>query len=157
MICHYTLICLKIIKQITEFDLHTSDLCLVWVFCSTSEFTFNFFPLTSVLGALRCVWDLGKEQRHFQGWHPVYSQRQQVKMQCSSFFCWAHSHKHSHTFTCSVPHPSQARLHLWPVWACWQQKRRRNPKNGHCATKAHRQLSVQGETEASGQVPSRFS
>lgn len=65
-------------------------------------FHLRFFPLTSVLGALRCLWDLGKKQRHFQGWHPVYSQRQQVQKQYSTFRA---EHTHTYTFTCSVPHP----------------------------------------------------
>lgn len=42
----------------------------------------------------------------------------------------------------------QAWLHLRPLWACWQQKWRWDPKNGHGPTQAHRQLAVQGETEA---------
>lgn len=43
----------------------------------------------------------------------------------------------------------QARLHLRPLWARREQKWWRDPKDGHSPTKAHRKLSVQGETGTS--------
>lgn len=77
----------------------------VWVF-----FVFYFrvqlwFVAASFLGAVWRLRDPGKEPGHFQGWHPVYSQGQQVQMQYSKFSAehphW-HMHSHTHLF-CPTP------------------------------------------------------
>lgn len=79
--------------------------------CSVSFFFFFYlsvhlwFVAVSFLGAVWRLWDPGKEPRHFQGWHPVYSQRQQVQMQYSKFRA-EHTHWHMHSpshLLCSTP------------------------------------------------------
>lgn len=101
------------------------------------------------LGPLWCAWNPGEEPRHVQRRHLVHSQRQQVGR------CFPPCAEHTPVWLVSYSSGYnrmsclQARLHLRPLRARWQQKRRRDPKDGHGPTQANRQLSVQGETDVS--------